>query len=734
MKAGRIAVTGVGIVSALGKSAEQTFERLVRGDVGFSEITLFDTTGQRTRTAGVVPDFRVEDVVPSPESARWSRSDALALLAAKDALSSARLPLEGGRRLGIAVGTTTAGMLEAETLLPTLPEGAAAVRQAAWLRSYPLASTADRLARYLGGSPRVRTLCSACSSGANAIVQGAAWLRTGVVDRVLAGGTDALCRLTLTGFNALGATDLGPCRPFDRRRAGLTLGEGAAFLVLEREHTARERGAPIFAWFSGAAVGAEAHHVTQPDPSADVPARLLRVALREAGLAPSDIDYVNAHGTGTVPNDAVETRAIHEVFGPDADRVLVSSSKGQIGHTLGAAGAIEAAITVLALDEQRVPPTGGLTEPDDACRLNHVLRSGKEVPLRAAASSSFGFGGMGAVLVFERADAAPRSAGSPSEVPVVITGVATIGPLGVVQGISNVDYLRSKSDRIGPPPNPLELLDPARSRRFDAQACFTTRGAEAALERAFVRPRDAGLVAGTAFGNVERTVRFVRAAATKGPGRVPPAEFPHLLPSAPSGNASIYLGLGGPVLTTSDLEASAEAAVAVACDWVEGGLSTTLVAGSAEPHDAFVRDVFGPACEDDASVPRTEGAAWVVVESARAARERGAAALAVVRRRDELATAELESGAIGPPSDPKRAVVVASAPRELERVLPVLARSGWGGVPRLLVADAAGFHEGVGGFAVAAAAALVGSGEASEALVAGGNGARAYFFHLETAR
>jgi 3-oxoacyl-[acyl-carrier-protein] synthase II len=739
MTLGRIAVTGVGMVTSLGESATSTFDRLMRGDRGFSEVRLFDVVGQKTRHAAEVRGFRVDDVVPHDEKGRWSRSDALSLVAAREALQRSEQDIAIPGRLGIAVGVTTGGMLEAEDLLLELGESQTSIRSAERLLSYPLSSTVGRLSAHFRASGPVATVCSACSSGANALIQGVAWLRLGAADRVLAGGTDALCRLTFTGFNALGATDLEPCRPFDRKRAGLTLGEGAAFVVLETEAEAVRRGAPVLAWLSGWDVGAEAHHITQPDPSARAPAESIRAALTCAQLSPADIDYVNAHGTGTTSNDAVETIALREALGIEADRVLVSSSKGQIGHTLGAAGAIEAAITVLSLARQEVPPTGGLTEPDEACRLNHVMGVGRKAKVRAALSSSFGFGGTGTVLLFERADAVRRPASRGPRSSIAVTAVSTIGPRGLVSGLECADYAEAPGGVAAEPPlglplSPLDLLDAARSRRFDREACLVTVGAEAALGAARATsgqiraPSEIGLVVGTAFGNVERTAAFLRAAIDKGPRRAPPAEFPHLLPSASSGNASIYLSLSGPVLSTSDLEATAEAAVSIACDWIEIGLSPCIIAGSADPHDTLVAKVLGPVCERETGHPRSEGSAWLVLEPADLALARGVRPYALVRRRYEVPVSTLGTARLHAPEGPGRSLVVSS--RDTGFIDTLLDRSGWSRVARRLTAPRTGFHEGAGAFALAAGASLVARGEADEVLACGWSAAHVFVFHL----
>ncbi|MEB2324431.1 MAG: beta-ketoacyl-[acyl-carrier-protein] synthase family protein, partial [Sorangiineae bacterium] len=589
--AARIAVTGVGAVSALGIGARSSFARLVAGERGFGPVTLFDVADQRSQLAAEVRGLRVDEVAPAGEAARWSRSDRMAVLAAKDALESAGL---AGGPLSLALGATTGGMFEAEAALAASVEGASSESLAAALVAYPISATAEHLAATIEGVERSVTICSACSSGAVAIVEAAAWLESGRAERALAGGVDSLCRLTFTGFGALGALDPRPCRPFDQARAGLGLGEGAAFLVLESERAARARGARVLAWLSGWAVAAEAHHITHPDPSAVRAIELIRAALAGGGLSPRDIDYVNAHGTATPQNDAMEARALAGVFGDELTRVRVSSSKGQIGHTLGAAGALEAAFTVLALEQGVAPPTGGLESPDPSLPLRHVLGEGERAELRAALSSSFGFGGTGAVLAFERAAAAPRPRPErAARSRLVVTGVATLGPAGALAGASNTAYADPSAAREPAPLALLERLDPARSRRFDHVTASVCVGVEAALAAAALSPARVGLVSGTAFGNVERSAAFLRRALERGARAASPAEFPHLVPSAPAGNASIYLGLTGPVVTVSALETSAEAAFALAADWLDLGLAPAMVAGGADPGDPVVARALG---------------------------------------------------------------------------------------------------------------------------------------------
>jgi 3-oxoacyl-[acyl-carrier-protein] synthase II len=416
----------------------------------------------------------------------------------------------------------------------------------------------------------------------------------------------------------------------------------------------------------------------------------------------------------------MEARALATALGEELARVAVTSSKGQIGHTLGAAGAIEAALTVLALEHGMVPPSGGLLEPDPEIRFRHVRGQGEARQLRAALSSSFGFGGTGAVLAFEHASAPLRPRPSAESSRRVVTAAITLGRAGIVAGAGNAVHVSADASPAAVELDPLAALDPARTRRFDRASALVTLGALRALESAKLPGRGVGLVAGTAFGNVERSVAFLRRLFERGPRFASPAEFPHLVPSAPSGNASIYSGLTGPVISVSDLSTSAETAVEVACAFVALGLAHAVVAGSAEPEDRIVAHVLGPL---HAGRPATvdEGAGFVVIEDERQARARGAQVLAV------LAALAVEARELAAPVDPAQARVVLA---EDDRADALLADSPWADVERLLLAKHVGQHEARGAFALCAAAALIATRQVGEVLVIGRERARARLIHL----
>jgi len=662
----RIGVSGVGLVSGLGTSAGATFRAILAGERCLAPLTLFDPGEVRSRIVAEVRGLDVADIAPRDQAALFSRTDAMAVAAAREAVSMARLP--AGARVGVVLGGTAGGMFETENLLssPELPRLSAL--KARDLLSYPVWASVRRVSAAVGGAALERSICSACSGGAIALVQAVAWLRAGRVDYVLAGGADALCRLTVLGFNALGATDPEPCRPFDQGRAGLNLGEGAAVLVLEREENAATRGASVLAWLDGYAVGAEAHHITHPEPGGKRASSLLRAAMDHAGWKAEDVGYVNAHGTGTLQNDAMEASALLEVFGEGA-RTWISSSKGQLGHTLGAAGAVEAVLTVLALRDGRVLPSVGLESPA-VSGLRYAPSHALEQPLDAAISSSFGFGGMSCVLAFAGAD---RPFDTPVQRPaaIALSGGCSFG--GEVE--------------------PVRALDPERSRRFDSASSLAAAGASSLAPES---PSRVGLIVGTAFGNVERTMAFLSRARDRGSRFVAPAEFPHLVPSAPAGNASIYGGLTGPVFAVCDVAHCGEAAVAAACDLLELGVADELIAGAVAPRDAIVEAVLAPLLEPASfqTQSRGHGAGFVRICTEDRARAAGAPWVRVlsIQRGDLSASGELRE--LPPSHRPQEELVVlGAASQELRRAL---SESSWAAVKVSDLATEHGYHEALG--------------------------------------
>ncbi len=392
-----VVVSGLGVVSPFGAGVKAFWTGLTAGATAIAPVTLVDTEGFRSRIAALVP---AEAVAALPASRRRSRGDRMALAAAGEAVADAGLTPGERRAAALLVGAVGGGMLEAEDWYwEETRQGRPSPRVGA-LRSILPRSHADVLARRLGVHGPRETLVMACASGAAALALGADLVREGVVEVAVAGGVDAFTRICFMGFNALKLLDPAPCRPFDRGRRGMSLGEGAAFVVLEEAARCRARGGRVYAELAGAALTTDAHHPTAPHPDGDGMVRAMEGALAAAARPPAAVGYVNAHGTGTLQNDRIEARALARVFGEG--RVLVSSSKSLVGHTMAAAGAVEAVATVLALEHGVLPPTATLVDLDPDVPFDCVAGAARTVSVEAALSNSFGFGGQNVSLVFAR--------------------------------------------------------------------------------------------------------------------------------------------------------------------------------------------------------------------------------------------------------------------------------------------------------------------------------------------
>lgn len=397
----RVAVTGVGLICALGRGREAVWQALMEGRRPFRPPSLFDGEG-----ASRAPVAEV-DALPgeAPGGRGWSRLDRFLHLAAAEALSQAGLDRERPlSTFGVATGSSNGGMLEAEGWFRRRIAGKRTPATAAPVLRLPGSASTDRLASTVGAcGPRI-TVTTACSSSAAAIALAAGRIRGGEVRAMLAGGGDPLCRLTYSGFAALRLMDPEGCRPFGAGRKGLTLGEGAAILILEEMEWARKRGAPLLAEIPGHGATCDAHHMTGCHPEGRGMRAAMSAALESAGRRPGEIGYVNAHGTATPANDLAEGKAIASLFGSGggAPPPPVGSTKALHGHLLGGSGAVEAALTVLALSRGAIPPGPEPDGVDGEIQVRLVSGTPVRAGARHALSNSFGFGGGNVVLVFSR--------------------------------------------------------------------------------------------------------------------------------------------------------------------------------------------------------------------------------------------------------------------------------------------------------------------------------------------
>jgi len=416
-------VTGLGVVCALGHNVADFWDRLIAGACGITPIDLFSTEGYRTKSAAQIKDLDWDAPFAPRLRRRLSRCDRLAVLAAREALASAGLnPLPiPAEHVAVVLGGGAGGMLSAEIHRERILKGKPRQADPNLLLSFGGANISDAVAADAGAAGPRTTVVTACSSSATSIGYAADLIRDGRCNVAIAGGSDAMSRLTFAGFNALRSVDPDRCRPFDLNRKGLSLGEGAAMLILEDYEHAIARSATILAEFGGYAITCDAYHMTAPEPSGDGAARCMAAALADAGLTPADIGYINAHGTATRFNDIVETTAIKQVFGDRANSIPVSSIKAAIGHCLGAAGCIETLALVLALQQGILPPTINYETPDPACDLDYIPNQARRCPFNHGLTNSFAFGGNNTSIIMSRFEPVTAPPAAQSEV----TGHAT---------------------------------------------------------------------------------------------------------------------------------------------------------------------------------------------------------------------------------------------------------------------------------------------------------------------
>ncbi|HEY5658949.1 MAG TPA: beta-ketoacyl-ACP synthase II [Myxococcota bacterium] len=410
---GRVVVTGLGCATPLGIGVDATWEAALKGRSGVRKITRFDAGDYPVRFAGEVPGALDLSDLPPKEARRIDRSIALALVAADEAIRNAGLVVDDSNRerVAVTIGSGIGG-------IETLQKGTETVIASGPRRVQPF-MIPMAICNMASGYVAIRygiqgpNLChvSACATGAHSIGEAAWILERGDADVVVAGGCEApITAVGVAGFAAMRALSTrnddvqAASRPFDRERDGFVMGEGAGVLVLETEENARARGAEPLGYLLGYAATCDAAHIAQPTENAEGAQRCMRLALADAGLETNEVDYLNAHATSTPMGDVSEVRAIRAVFGAHADQIAVSATKSMTGHLLGAAGAVEAILTLRALQTGMLPPTINLDSPDPECQLDHVANKARQQRIRVALSNSFGFGGTNAALIFRSAD------------------------------------------------------------------------------------------------------------------------------------------------------------------------------------------------------------------------------------------------------------------------------------------------------------------------------------------
>lgn len=400
----RVAVTGLGLVTPVGAGREEVWRNLLAGRSGFAPVESFDTHAFSVHLGAEVRGFRAEPYVERLDAGALGRASLLAVAAARMALADAGIDPDAltPERAGVAMGTTSGEPREVERFDDRYLAGELDRVGAEFISLYPCHMIAAHVARELAFAGPNAMFPTACAAGNYAIAHAMDLLCAGRADLMLAGGADAFSRITYTGFARLGAIAPERCQPFDRNRKGMIPGEGAAVLVLEPLEKALARGARVYAELAGYGLSCDAHHMTAAHPEGDGAARAMQRALADAAAAPQDVSYISAHGTGTPTNDRLETLAVKRVFGDAARRTPMSSIKSMIGHTMGAASAIEAAVCALAVAEDRIPPTMNLEEPEDD--LDYVPNAARETRVRLAMNNAYAFGGNNASVILRKCE------------------------------------------------------------------------------------------------------------------------------------------------------------------------------------------------------------------------------------------------------------------------------------------------------------------------------------------
>ncbi len=594
----RAAITGLGAVTGLGGGVSALWDGLCAGR---QAVRRYPALGQVELDLGPVAKVLLpQDVAElggEEDDGRAlllgrARATEMALCAAAEALADGGFAADAAppQRLGLSIGTTLgdkAPWLQRLRALWNLPATLTAAE-------FGAAAPARVLSRRYGVM-RWQVTSTACASANVALGTALQWVRTGGCDVVLCGGVDAISEFVLSGFFSLRAHAKEPCRPFDRDRSGLNLGEGAAFLLLESEEHARRRGQRVRAYLTGCGLSCDANHMTGPDRQGRGAARAMFAALHDAGLSPQAVDFVSAHGTATGFNDAMEARGLELLLGPRSSAVPVNSIKGAIGHTLGAAGAIEAVMAVRALEEGLIPPTAGLQTRDPEIPLDVVTGVPRPSRLATVLSTSSGFGGVNAALILSRADREKESAASMPRL------AAAAAPCAVVAAASLFPSAAQPLGPLLPPGAPPELA--GQLQRMDRLCALAACAAEHVLaDRRRLQPAASwpaqriGIVVGSSYGCHKTDEEYYRTALARQPS---PRLFAYTLPSSPVGELSILHGLRGPGLAVvgtraAGLQAIAEAVALLQTDQIAACLVVAVEVADPEIPDEAAADLANP--------------------------------------------------------------------------------------------------------------------------------------------
>lgn len=634
----RIVVTGLGLVCGIGGNVEECWRNALGGVSGIKPVQRFDTAACYAHMGAEV---RLSDPALCEEN--LDRSARLCIRAAREALDDAGLDPFGSERVGVILGSCVGGAASIDKYYSG--EG-----DASDIPKMSASALANSVARYFHLNGPTATIVNACAAGTMSLSYACTLIRAGKADAFVAGGADSFSSLAFSGFHALHALDADVCSPFNRSE-GITLGEGSGVLMIESYEHAVQRGAKIYCEILGSGVASDAYHITAPRPDGEGQMTAIRRALARSGVAPTEIDYINAHGTGTAKNDEAEFLSLHTIF-DGSNRLSVSSTKSMTGHCLGAAGSIEAVLTVKAVSEDAVLPTTGFADDDlptlyeKAGDLDFVTNTGRRKPVRFAMSNSFAFGGTDASIIFSGEHRAVQPA--PAREPIYVTGVGKV--IGRAVNITSADFKA-------------QGIKMAFYRKLDRFSQLQLLSGVAAVQSANLtidkeNESEVGIIIGTADGPMKEIAEFQKNAIANGVEKGSAFAFPNTVYNAAGGYLSIFTGAKGYNATISNFAQAGLQSLCYACDVLRAGEAHTIFAAGTDELSDIESSLYSAA---GFLKPLGEGSVTLVLENRTTALSRHAALLAELAG---CATAHDSTGEHGAAAM-KRAIFAACADAQM---------------------------------------------------------------------
>lgn len=658
----RVVVTGYGVINAVGQNKVEVYKNLFEGKSGIRKIALKSPNCNDVGSFGYIKLVGQDDFFESNELP-YDKGIELALRAAKECIDDSKINERNisEYRKGICVGTSQGGMLSGDKFHKQWIRDGLESTDPKLLKQYPLHAISDILAKKFCFKGVKSTISTACAASGNAVGFGYDMIKSGKYDVMLVGGSDTIVPFSFGGFRSLKALDPNNCKPYSNS-SGINLGEGAAFFILEDYEGAKERGAKIDVEVIGYGLSADAYHQTAPDIAGGGATRAIQLAMDLSGVTKDDISYINGHGTGTTANDKTETKAYMKLFKDYIDKIPMSSIKGSIGHCLGAAGAVECAASIIAIENSKLPPTINFDEKIKK-EINHVPNKSIDCECNVVLSNSFAFGGNNCCLALAKLDNTYK--GVPyEEKEIVITGIGCAGVGGAdieaifktfddqkicisdVTGYST-DNLQCKQSGIMPDIDYKKYIPSALLRRIDEVTKLTITSGKQALNDSKLKIVQSnmnriGVIYATATGPLETIERINRAIITSGFDDVNPADFPNSVINAAPGNFCIANSLKGPTSTLSTGGTSALVAFSYACELIRSGQADVIVVVSADENNVIMhsgndrmsllsKSGISPLCDGVDGMILSEGSVAFVIESKEHAKNRDAHIYAKVK-------------------------------------------------------------------------------------------------------